>query len=290
VARAEAKAHGLGLQEVHFHEVGAVDSIVDIVAAAVCIDNLNIQDVVVSELYEGTGHVKCQHGILPVPVPAVVNILAENGLPIRITDVRGEMITPTGAAIAAALKTKDSLPRGYIIRKIGIGAGKKDFPKANVVRAYLIDEPKASSTKDEIFLLETNLDDCTGENLGYTMEKLLAEGANDVFYTSIHMKKNRPAYKLSVICKEEDIRKFESLIFRNTTSIGIRRVRMERDILEREIISVDTIYGPVRVKVATFEGDRFHTPEYEDIRAICSENELPYKKVLKDIMETLSGK
>lgn len=140
VAKAESKAHGIDIDKVHFHEVGAIDSIVDIIAVAVCIDDLDIDDVIVSEMYEGRGHVKCQHGIIPVPVPAVANIVVDNSLDIRITDTMGEMVTPTGAAIAAALKTRDFLPESYKIKKIGIGAGKKDFPKANILRAYIIEE------------------------------------------------------------------------------------------------------------------------------------------------------
>jgi len=147
VAKAESKAHGIGIEEVHFHEVGAVDSIVDIVAAAVCLDNLNINEVIVSELYEGSGHVKCQHGILPVPVPAVVNIVMENSLNLRITNVDGELVTPTGAAIAAAIKTKDTLPSSYRIKNIGIGSGKKDFPRANILRAYMIEDSSNHSKK-----------------------------------------------------------------------------------------------------------------------------------------------
>jgi uncharacterized protein (TIGR00299 family) protein len=140
IARAESKAHGIQIEEVHFHEVGAIDSIVDIIATAVCIDNLDINDVIVSELYEGKGHVKCQHGTIPVPVPAVANIVADNALNMKIINALEEMVTPTGAAIAAALKTKDNLPEKFQIKKIGIGAGKKDFPKANILRAFVIED------------------------------------------------------------------------------------------------------------------------------------------------------
>lgn len=140
VAIAESKAHGLPVEEVHFHEVGAVDSIVDIVAVAVCLDELGIEEVVVSDIYEGSGHVRCQHGIIPVPVPAVVNIAMDNSLTLKITDAKGEMVTPTGAAIVAAIKTRDYLPESYKINKIGIGAGKKDFEKANILRAYIIED------------------------------------------------------------------------------------------------------------------------------------------------------
>ena len=287
VAIAEAKAHGLGINEVHFHEVGAVDSIVDIVAVAVCIDNLAIRDVIVSEMYEGSGHVRCQHGILPVPVPAVLNILSANSLPIRITDTEGEMITPTGAAIAAALRTRDGLPDKYMIRGIGLGAGKKDFPKANVLRAYLIEEAKPSKTMDQVWLLETNLDDCTGENLGFVMEKLLSEGAKDVYYTPIFMKKNRPAYKMSIICKDADKLRLEAIVFKNTTSIGIRSIKMERDILERENIDIMTAFGMIRVKVTSFDGEKSYSPEYEDIRSACLNHNLSYNEVYENIMTSV---
>lgn len=291
VAEAEAKAHGLGVAEVHFHEVGAVDSIVDIVAVAILIDNLDIDDVVVSELYEGRGHVKCQHGIIPVPVPAVVNIAAENSLPIRITEARGEMITPTGAAIAAALKTMDSLPLYYTIKKTGTGAGKKDFDKANVLRTYLIEESNEQSETDMhhcqgnkyMWVLETNIDDSTGESLSFTMEKLLESGASDVFFTPIYMKKSRPAHRLTVICKEDDIRKMESVIFNNTTTIGIRRYRTERTVLNREIIEVETKYGPVKVKVSSYEGNMFCKPEYEDVKNICNITGKSYKEINDEI-------
>jgi uncharacterized protein (TIGR00299 family) protein len=287
VAKAESKAHGIDIGKVHFHEVGAIDSIVDIVAVAVCIDNLDIEEVIVSELYEGKGHVKCQHGIIPVPVPAVTNIVVDNSLSIRITDTLGEMITPTGAAIAAALKTKDSLPENHKIRKVGMGAGKKDFERANILRAFIIEEIYPNSNNDEIWLLETNLDDCTGENLGYTIEKLVENGAKDVFYTPIYMKKNRPAYKLSVLCQEENIKSMEAIIFKNTTSIGIRRYKTNRTILKRKVKNIETKYGQVRVKICCFENDKYYYPEYEDIKNICNKTGLGFKTVYDAIKTKL---
>ncbi|NLY46888.1 MAG: nickel pincer cofactor biosynthesis protein LarC [Tissierella sp.] len=285
VAIAESKAHGLPIEEVHFHEVGAVDSIVDIVAVAVCLDQLGIKEVVVSDLYEGKGHVRCQHGIIPVPVPAVVNIAMDNSLSLKITDAKGEMVTPTGAAIVAAIKTQDDLPKSYKINKIGIGAGKKDFEKANILRAFIIediDQPKGN----EIWVLETNLDDCTGESLGYAMDKLLKEGARDVFYTPIFMKKNRPAYKLSVLCTEDKIKSMEGIIFKNTTSIGIRRYKMDRTVLERKIINKETKYGIVEFKAIKYEDQEFHYPEYEYIKNICEYRNLGFQEVYNELMNT----
>lgn len=284
VASAESKAHGININEVHFHEVGAIDSIVDIVAAAVCIDNLNIDDVIVSEIYEGRGHVKCQHGIMPVPVPATANIVSDQGLMLKITDNRGEMVTPTGAAIAAALKTKDFLPSKYKIHKIGIGAGKKDFKHANILRTFLIEEiSETKNSEDEIWVLETNIDDCSGEILAYTMEKLFESGANDAFFTPIFMKKNRPATKFTVLCSEENIMKMESIIFKNTTTIGIRKHKAVRTVLKRELVEADTKYGKVKVKVCSFDGDKYYYPEYEDVKKISDELNLSIKKVYDDI-------
>lgn len=285
VAKAESKAHGIDINEVHFHEVGAIDSIVDIVATAVCIDNLNIDEVIVSKIYEGSGHVKCQHGIIPVPVPAVVNILADNLMELKITQQNGEMVTPTGAAIAAALKTKDSLPKYYKIIQTGIGAGKKNFERANILRTYLIEEnsPSQLGTKDDVWVLETNIDDSTGESLGFTMEKLLRFGAYDAFFTPIYMKKNRPAYKLTIICNEDRIKDMEDVIFNNTSTIGIRKYMAERTILERELINVNTTYGQVRVKVCYYEGNKFYYPEYEDIKDICNQNHLNFRECYDEI-------
>ena len=207
VAEAESKAHGLPIEQVHFHEVGAIDSIVDIISVAVCIDNLGVEDVVVSALSEGHGHVHCQHGVLPVPVPATANIASSYGLELHFTDNDGEMVTPTGAAVAAALRTKDRLPASCRLLKIGMGAGNKVFKQANVLRAMLLE-----TSQDEnrtMWVLETNLDDCTGEILGLAMEMLLDAGAADVWYTPIYMKKNRPAYMLSVLCGESSVEAME---------------------------------------------------------------------------------
>lgn len=269
VAEAESKAHGLPVEQVHFHEVGAIDSIVDIISVAVCMDNLGVEDVVVSALSEGHGHVRCQHGVLPVPVPATANIASSYGLKLHFTNNDGEMVTPTGAAIAAALRTKDRLPASCRLLKIGMGAGNKVFKQANVLRAMLLEN---SQDEDRtMWVLETNLDDCTGEMLGLTMEMLLDAGAADVWYTPIHMKKNRPAYMMSVLCRESSIEAMEEIILTQTTTIGIRRYPTERTVLERSEIQVETSYGPADVKVCAYKGRKFFYPEYESIRRICME-------------------
>ena len=283
LARAEAKAHGVSLEEVHFHEVGAIDSIVDIVAAAVCLDNLDITKVIVRRLCEGTGSVRCQHGILPVPVPAVANIIEAYGLPVQFSDTKGELITPTGAAIVAAMEPSYSLPERFTIQKIGMGAGKRAYERPSILRAMLIKEK--TEEKDTIYKLESNIDDCSGEALGYVMEELLKAGARDVHYIPVYMKKNRPAWMLNVICSKEDIEKLESVIFKETTNIGIRRVEMERTVLKREIKKVQTVYGEALVKVCMTEGQTRYYPEYESVVKICREKGLPYPEVYEKIAE-----
>ena len=248
LAEAESKAHGVPADQVHFHEVGAVDSIVDILAVAVCLDNLDITEVIVPFLCEGQGSIRCQHGIIPVPVPAVVNIAQAHGLTLKPTGVQGELVTPTGAAIVAAVRTSDKLPQTCRIVKIGMGAGKREYEGTGVLRAMLLESGSAESA-DTVWRLESNLDDCSGEVLGFVMDELFAAGARDVYYTPIYMKKNRPAVQINIICREEDIEKLQNVLFCNTTTIGVRRCRMERTVLPREIQKIDTPYGKVQVKV-----------------------------------------
>ena len=269
LGRAEAKAHGATLETVHFHEVGAVDSIVDITAAAVCLDNLGIEEVILPILYEGTGTIRCAHGVLPIPVPAVVNIAAAEHLNLHITTARGEYVTPTGAAIAAAIRTSETLPAAFTVEKIGLGAGKREQELPGFVRAMLIHPHSAADgdAQDTICKLETNIDDCTGEALGYVMERLMAAGARDVYYTPVYMKKNRPAYLLEVLCLPEDAAAMEQIIFSETTTIGIRRVKMERCVLKRRLRAVQTSLGSVQVKECEVpaKGDAVHIrcyPEY----------------------------
>ena len=319
VGEAESRVHACPLEEVHFHETGAVDSIVDIVGAAACAVDLGITETYVSTICEGQGHVWCQHGRIPVPAPAVAGIAAAEELDLAITNVSGEMVTPTGAAIAAALRTKKGLPRAFVIRKIGMGAGKKDFPHANLLRAMIIEpamnaqpagnaveEParsvnadgdsqkngssakeKSSSdeTEDEIWVLETNLDDCTGEMMGLTMELLLAAGARDVNYTPIYMKKNRPACKLEVLCKEEKVSALEEVIFHQTTAIGLRKRKEVRRILPRKKETVMTPYGEVELKICTSAGETYIYPEYDSIRGLVQETGRSYQEIYQKAVE-----
>ena len=279
LAEAEAAAHNVPVEEVHFHEVGAVDSIVDIVAAAVCFDNLNITEVIIPELWEGRGTVRCQHGILPVPVPAVLNVAAQNGLKIKVTDVKGELVTPTGAAIAAAVRTKERLPERFSVIKTGIGAGKREYDCPGILRAMVIEEEAEQEKKeDTICKLEANIDDCTGEALGYAMKLLMEAGARDVYYVPVFMKKNRPAWILSALCKEEDRENLEQIIFRETTTIGIRRTAMKRTVLERELRKIDTSFGKVLVKICRDGNAVYFYPEYESLAELCKKTGISYQE------------
>lgn len=296
LAEAEAKAHKVPTDQVHFHEVGAVDSIVDIVAAAVCLDDLNITEVIVPVLNEGRGTVRCQHGVLPVPVPAVMNIVQAHELPLHITETEGELVTPTGAAIAAAIRTSGRLPEKFTVRKTGMGAGKREYDRPSILRAMLIDAKredagrenagreddwKDDTEKDRICKLETNIDDCSGENLGYVMERLLEEGARDVHYTPAYMKKNRPAWQLNVICSEEDAGRLEQIIFQETTTIGIRRIPMERTILRRKIRTVQTPLGEAQVKVCRLRDTEQYFPEYDSVTALCRRHGKSYREAYR---------
>ncbi|RDY31466.1 nickel pincer cofactor biosynthesis protein LarC [Lachnotalea glycerini] len=277
LAKAESKAHGVELEQVHFHEVGAVDSIVDIVAAAVCIDNLGVKEVIVPVLYEGTGFIRCQHGTLPVPVPAVSNIVAEHGLKLHITENMGEFVTPTGAAIVAAIQTSDQLPKEFVIKKIGIGAGKRNYERPSMLRALLIEEDTIEA--DIIYKLESNIDDCSPQALGFVMERLFENGAKDVYYIPVFMKKNRPAYQLNVLCKEEEIANLEQIIFEETTTIGIRRQRMERSVLKREIKKYFTSLGEVKIKICKISNMTRYYPEYESVVDLCKKHKIPFQEV-----------
>ena len=308
LAEAESKAHNVPVDQVHFHEVGAVDSVVDIVSVAVCLDDLDVTEVIVPVLCEGRGTVRCQHGILPIPVPAVANIVNANHLYLKMTEIEGELVTPTGAAIVAAVKTKDKLPETFEIQKIGIGAGKRQYECPGILRAMIIsqsaetDEAKAQSeefknpeignnpkaenqeTKDTIIKMETNIDDCSGEVLGFVMERLMKAGARDVHYVPVFMKKNRPAWVLNVICKEEDIETLQNIIFEETTTIGIRYSRMERTILPRETRTLPTPWGEVLAKVCTLNGKEQLYPEYESVAQLSREKEITFAEIYRYIV------
>ena len=281
VAEAESIAHHMPLEEVHFHEVGAIDSIVDIIAAAVTFDSLGITDVIIPCLTEGTGTVRCQHGVLPVPVPATMNIIEAYDMPLTIMEAKGEYVTPTGAAIAAAICTTHQLPKAFRIVATGLGAGKRAYTeRTNILRAYLIEGNAMEEGKDEIVKLETDIDDSTGEALGYTIDRLMQAGALDVHYSPVYMKKNRPAWELTVICKKSRMEELEDIIFKETTTIGIREFpSVMRSILHRNQKQVETPFGIAEVKEVALPGERRFYPEYESVKAIAEKNHLPFAEV-----------
>ena len=281
VAEAESLAHHMPLEEVHFHEVGAIDSIVDIIAAAVTFDSLGITDVIIPCLTEGRGTVRCQHGVLPVPVPATMNIIEAYDMPLTIMEAKGEYVTPTGAAIAAAICTTHQLPKAFRIVRTGLGAGKRDYTeRTNILRAYLIEGNAMEEGKDEIVKLETDIDDSTGEALGYTIDRLMQAGALDVHYNPVYMKKNRPAWELTVICKKSRMEALEDIIFKETTTIGIREFpSVMRSILHRNQKQVETPFGIAEVKEVALPGERRFYPEYESVKAIAEKEHLPFAEV-----------
>lgn len=290
LASAEAKAHGVPEDQVHFHEVGAVDSIVDIIAAAVCLDNLDIEECIIPVLCEGTGTVRCRHGVLPVPVPAVANIVADNKLNLSVMPIQGEFVTPTGAAVAAAIKTSDKLPERFTIRRIGMGGGKREYERPSILRAMLLEVPQEVPEKEEaVWKLESNIDDCTGEALGYVMNRLFEAGARDVHYTPVYMKKNRPACLLTVICDGEKVESLEEIIFKETTTIGIRRQKLLRSTLQRTQETVHTSLGEAQVKVCTLKSGVRKYPEYESVVELCKRHGLSYQEVYRTIERECYG-
>ena len=286
VAEAESEAHGCPVEEVHFHEVGAVDSIVDIVAAAVLADDFGIEECVVTGLTEGSGFVRCQHGELPVPVPAVLNIARKYGIALRPSGCRGELVTPTGIAIAAALRTRTALPELYTVEKVGLGLGKRDIGRANLLRAMLLREEAAPET---IQVIECNIDDSTGEMLGHAMEQLLKAGARDVHFLPCFMKKNRPAWLLRVIADAAKVPCFEEILFRCTTTIGLRKYPVERTVMEREPVEVKLPFGTVRAKRCSFGGIVRSYPEYESVKLAAEAAGLPFLEVWRAAEKALGG-
>ena len=289
IGEAEAKAHGLPLDEVHFHEVGALDSIVDVVAAAVTFDSLHIKEVIVPKLTEGTGTVRCRHGVMPVPVPATVNIVSAYKIPMELTGAKGEYVTPTGAAIAAAISTSHQLPPSFVIKKAGLGAGKRAYTdRSGILRAFLIQEENEG--RDKVVKLETDIDDCSGEVLGYVMKKLFKAGAKDVHYAPVFMKKNRPAWELTVICGEDKAEELEQIIFTETTTIGIREYPLGRSVLDREEKEVETVYGKASVKQVTFGDMTRAYPEYDTVKKLAKKNKVPFMDVFDAVKEAAKKK
>jgi len=267
LAEAEAKVHGTSVEKVHFHEVGAIDAIVDVVGAVIGLDLLGVRRIVCSSVPVGSGTVKCQHGVMPVPAPATAELL--RGVPLAACEESGELTTPTGAAILATLADAFGPVPDMTIQSIGYGAGTRDGQTRPNVLRLLIGEaggPAADAERvDEIVVLETNLDDATGQQVGHALDALFAAGAVDVFTTAIHMKKNRPGVLLTVLAPVDRVFACEEVLFTHTPTFGIRRHACSRTKLERRIETVDTKYGPVSVKVGMWAGRVLTvTPEHDD--------------------------
>jgi pyridinium-3,5-bisthiocarboxylic acid mononucleotide nickel chelatase len=282
---AEAEIHNTSVENVHFHEVGAVDAMVDIVCAVVGAEVLGVEEWVCSPLNVGGGTVKCAHGTLPVPAPATLKLLA--GAPVYSSGPQVELVTPTGAAIVKTLASRFASFPAMKVEQSGYGAGSRDFPdRPNVLRLTIGEATGAAAAlTDRITVLEANLDDLSPQVLAYAMEQLLIAGALDVFNTPVQMKKNRPGALLTVLSKPEDADRMAKLIFAETTTLGIRRREEHRQILARSWESVQTNWGPVRIKIASMNGTiSNYAPEYEDCRQLAEAHHVPLKTVIEEAM------
>ena len=281
LAEAEAKVHGVAIEEVHFHEVGGVDSIIDIVGTAICLEFLEVEAIYASALPLGSGFVETAHGRLPVPAPATAELL--RGLPVHSGCGAGERVTPTGAAIVAALVTSFGAQPEMLLEKLGCGAGGKDFPDGpNILRAFLGRNAEKTAFTDGVIVVEANIDDSTPELLGYAMERLFEEGALDVFFTSIQMKKNRPGVMISFLCTSPQLEQLAGLLLTETSAIGLRYFHADRVILRRQSVDRQTEFGTVRFKQVFDRNGAVmrSTPEYEDCRRIAREKEIPCQEVM----------
>ena len=264
IAEAESKVHGRPVDQIHFHEVGTLDALADVVGVCLLMHLLAPEKVYASSVHVGSGQVRCAHGILPVPAPATALLLA--GVPIYGGAIQGELCTPTGAALLTHFVTKFGELPAMRLLKSGYGMGTKDFPAANCVRAMLGEQ---DAPTEEILELSCNLDDCTGEAIGFAMERLLDAGALDVYWTSVGMKKNRPGILLTRMCRPLDREKMVELLFRHTTTLGVRESAFRRYTLSRESKTIQTPDGDIRVKVSTGYGVTREKPEFDDLAKIA---------------------
>ncbi len=285
IAEAESRVHGMPVADIHFHEVGTMDAIADVAAVSMLMDRIHPDEVVVSPIRTGYGHVRCAHGILPVPAPATAYILS--GLPIYSGDIEGELCTPTGAALLRHFATRFGQMPLMSVSAIGYGMGRKDFPAANCVRAMLGGQ---EGSGDTVIGLSCNVDDMTGEEIGFAIERLLSCGAKDAYTVPIGMKKNRPGVMLSVICAEHDLDEMVRMIFRYTTTIGIRKTVYERYVLTRRQEGVDTGCGPVRMKISQGYGVERVKPEYDDLERIAKERGISIREAADAVLSGQGGR
>lgn len=282
VAEAEAKVHGQPVNKVHFHEVGAVDSIVDIVATAICIDYLKPDKILSSPVNTGRGFVKCQHGLLPVPAPATLNIL-EN-VPIYCDEREMELTTPTGAAIIKALASDFAKLSDFKVKKSGYGCGKRNTEKPNLLRVML-----GEYSKGELCLLQATIDDMNPQIYGHLMDKLFEAGVKDVYYTPIYMKKNRPGIVVTITVTSEKEEAVKEVMFSETTTIGIRKINIDRTELDRRIVKANTSMGDISCKVCSYKGKVVNvTPEYEEVKKAAIDNNTSFKQAYNTIIGQLN--
>jgi pyridinium-3,5-bisthiocarboxylic acid mononucleotide nickel chelatase len=288
LGKAEAKIHNQDIEALHFHEVGAVDAMVDIACAAVGAEALGVDEIICSSLNVGGGTVKCAHGTFPVPAPATVELLKD--APVYSSGIQAELVTPTGAAIVKTICNRFAAFPAMKPEKSGYGAGTRDFPgHANVLRLTVGEaeiEFAAKVSQETVTLLEANLDDLNPQVFGYVMDRLLEEGALDAFGVPVQMKKNRPGTLLTVLCRPDHASKLTRLLFTETTTLGVRRREEMRQALARKWVTVDTRWGKVRIKIASMNGTiTNYAPEYEDCRRIATENHVPLKTVMQEAVQ-----
>jgi uncharacterized protein (TIGR00299 family) protein len=279
LAEAEARVHNEPVDHVHFHEVGAIDAIVDVVGAAICFDALRIDRFICSPIHVGSGMVKMAHGQFPVPPPAVTELL--KGVPFYATEIKGELLTPTGAAIITTVCSEyGPIPR-MTTETSGYGAGTREYPNfPNVLRVLIGETDDAGTTDERLWMLETNLDDASPQIIGHVMERVLESGALDCFFTPVQMKKNRPGVLLSVLCGASEKEAVMKLLFTETTTLGVRSYEVTRRALQRSLVRVETPYGPIDVKVAHLDGRVVNEmPEFEQCRQAAANANVPLKVV-----------
>lgn len=271
VAEAEAKVHGQPVEQVHFHEVGAVDSIIDIVGTAICIDYLKPDKIISSPVNTGRGFVRCQHGLLPVPAPATLNILQD--VPVYCDEREMELTTPTGAAVIKALATDFVKMPDFKVKKCGYGCGKRNTEKPNLLRVIL-----GEDMSGELCLLQATIDDMNPQIYGHLMDRLFEAGARDVYYTPVYMKKNRPGVVVTITVASRFEEAVKDVMFSETTTIGIRKIKIDRTELDRRMVKVSTPIGDINCKVCSYKGRVVNvTPEYEEVKKAAEKNNMSFK-------------
>ncbi len=285
IAEAEGKIHGISPNEVHFHEVGAMDSIIDVIGVCLALESLDIGRIIASPIPTGSGRKHMAHGLYPIPAPATAELL--KGIPLSSLQARGELTTPTGAGIIKALVSSFAEAPIGTIERIGYGAGRKDFSHPNVLRAFLLDT-EHQFNNEEIMVLETQIDDSSGELMGYVMERLFEAGALDVYYTPVYMKKNRPGTLITVLAHSNESRRCEEMLLRESSTFGVRKSVWSRRILDRRFVEMDTRYGKIHIKQAYLGSECVHqSPEYEDVAHAARTHNVSLQEVLQEVSRNL---